>query len=49
MSVNKEVFRDGGSLEIEECDSDDPLIKCKEYDGEHDCVLDATLLKSYTT
>ncbi|XP_004841822.1 E3 ubiquitin-protein ligase Praja-2 isoform X2 [Heterocephalus glaber] len=27
------------ALEVEECGSDDPLIKCEEYDGEHDCMF----------
>ncbi|XP_003479350.1 E3 ubiquitin-protein ligase Praja-2 isoform X2 [Cavia porcellus] len=28
------------ALEVEECASDDPLIKCEEYDdGEHDCMF----------
>uniref|UniRef100_I3MIC1 RING-type E3 ubiquitin transferase n=1 Tax=Ictidomys tridecemlineatus TaxID=43179 RepID=I3MIC1_ICTTR len=27
------------ALEVEESGSDDPLIKCEEYDGEHDCMF----------
>lgn len=27
------------ALEVEECGSEDPLIKCEEYDGEHDCMF----------
>ncbi|CAH6792007.1 E3 ubiquitin-protein ligase Praja-2 isoform X2 [Phodopus roborovskii] len=27
------------ALEVEECSSDDPIIKCDDYDGEHECVF----------
>ncbi|XP_023563239.1 E3 ubiquitin-protein ligase Praja-2, partial [Octodon degus] len=27
------------ALEVEECGSDDSLIKCEEFDGEHECVF----------
>uniref|UniRef100_A0A8C0XBZ7 RING-type E3 ubiquitin transferase n=1 Tax=Castor canadensis TaxID=51338 RepID=A0A8C0XBZ7_CASCN len=27
------------ALEVEECSSDDPLIKCEEFDGEHECMF----------
>lgn len=27
------------ALEVEECSSDDPIIKCEEYDGEHECMF----------
>lgn len=27
------------ALEVEECSKDDPLIKCEEYDGEHECMF----------
>ncbi|XP_034377075.1 E3 ubiquitin-protein ligase Praja-2 isoform X2 [Arvicanthis niloticus] len=26
------------ALEVEECSSDDPIIKCDDYDGDHDCM-----------
>ncbi|XP_021073494.1 E3 ubiquitin-protein ligase Praja-2 isoform X2 [Mus pahari] len=27
------------ALEVEECSSDDPIIKCDDYDGDHDCMF----------
>ncbi|XP_008854236.1 E3 ubiquitin-protein ligase Praja-2 isoform X2 [Nannospalax galili] len=27
------------ALEVEECSSEDPLIKCEEFDGEHECMF----------
>lgn len=27
------------ALEVEECSSEDPIIKCDDYDGDHDCVF----------
>lgn len=27
------------ALEVEECSSDDPIIKCEDYDGDHECMF----------
>ncbi|ERE82553.1 E3 ubiquitin-protein ligase Praja-2 isoform X1 [Cricetulus griseus] len=27
------------ALEVEECSSDDPIIKCDDYDGDHECMF----------
>ncbi|CAO2625619.1 E3 ubiquitin-protein ligase Praja-2 [Lemmus lemmus] len=27
------------ALEVEECSSDDPIIKCEDYDGDHECIF----------
>lgn len=27
------------ALEVEECSSDNPIIKCEDYDGDHECIF----------